>query len=81
MDPALLSKSSEVILVDGSIGHLVKRLLGKRRRKRRTQFLVEWVGEEKPTWEPIENLGQVPDLIANFEEERRTKRRRKTTSR
>ncbi|KAG3003197.1 hypothetical protein PC120_g19254 [Phytophthora cactorum] len=77
MDPTLLSKSSDVILADGSIGHLVKRLLGKRR----TQFLVEWVGEEKPTWEPIENLGQVPDLIANFEEERRTKRRRKTTSR
>ncbi|KAG3009959.1 hypothetical protein PC121_g10351 [Phytophthora cactorum] len=81
MEPKRLSKPSDVIIADGRIRHLVKRLLGKRRRKRRTQFLVEWVGEEKPTWEPIENLGQVPDLIANFEEERRTKRRRKTTSR
>ncbi|KAG2770877.1 hypothetical protein PC129_g15101 [Phytophthora cactorum] len=62
MEPTRLSKPSDVILADGSIGHLVKSLLGKRRRKRRTQFLVEWVGEEKPTWEPIENLGQVPEL-------------------
>ncbi|KAG3080219.1 hypothetical protein PI124_g20556 [Phytophthora idaei] len=70
MEPTRLSKPSDVILADGSISHLVKRLLGKRRRKRRIQFLVEWVGEEKPTWEPIENLSQVPDLIANFEEKR-----------
>ncbi|KAG3111718.1 hypothetical protein PI124_g8471 [Phytophthora idaei] len=77
-DPARLSRSHDVILADGSVGQLVQRLLGKRKHKRRTQYLVEWVGEEKPTWVPVEDLGQVPDLIASFEEQRRTKRRRKT---
>ena len=60
-----------------SVGQIVKGLLGKRRHKRRTQFLVEWVGEKDPTWEPVENLSQIPDLIANFEATRRTKRRRR----
>ncbi|KAE9162108.1 hypothetical protein PF004_g30599 [Phytophthora fragariae] len=72
-----LSRPGDVILADGSVGQIVKRLLGKRRHKRRTQFLVEWVGEEKPTWEPVENLTQIPDLIAEFENTRRTKRRRR----
>ncbi|KAE9013365.1 hypothetical protein PR001_g15432 [Phytophthora rubi] len=72
-----LSQPGDVILADGSVGQIVKRLLGKRRHKRRTQFLVEWVGEEKPTWEPLENLTQIPDLIAEFEQTRRTKRRRR----
>ncbi|KAG3001759.1 hypothetical protein PC121_g20103 [Phytophthora cactorum] len=51
-EPTRLSWPSDVILADGSVGKIVKRLLGKRRRKGRTQFLVERVGEEKPTWSP-----------------------------
>jgi hypothetical protein len=35
------------------------------------------MGEEKPTWEPVENLGQIPNLIAEFEEQRQSKRRRR----
>ncbi|ETI55631.1 hypothetical protein F443_01706 [Phytophthora nicotianae P1569] len=76
-DTARFSRPHDVVLADGSVGQLVERLLGKRTRKRRTQFLVEWVGEEKPTWEPIENLSQVPGLIADFEEARRKKRRKR----
>ncbi|GMF21299.1 unnamed protein product [Phytophthora lilii] len=60
-EPTRLSTPSNVILADGSVGQVVKRLLGKRRRKRRTQFLVECVDEAKPTWKPIENLAQVPE--------------------
>ncbi|ETM55609.1 hypothetical protein L914_01193 [Phytophthora nicotianae] len=66
-EPTRLSRPNEVVLADGSIGQIVKRLVKKRTHKRRTQFLVEWVGEEKQTWEPVENLSQVPDLIAEFE--------------
>ncbi|OWY96111.1 hypothetical protein PHMEG_00033710 [Phytophthora megakarya] len=53
-------------------------LVGKRRHKRHTQFLVEWVGEEKPTCVKVEDLGQVPNFIAKFEEIRRSKRHRRT---
>ncbi|GMF36236.1 unnamed protein product [Phytophthora fragariaefolia] len=76
-EPTRLSRPHDVVLADGSIGQLVKRLLGKRTQKRRTQFLVEWVGEEKPTWELVENLNQIPDLIADFDRQRRAKRRRR----
>ncbi|GMF26541.1 unnamed protein product [Phytophthora fragariaefolia] len=76
-EPTRLSRPHDVVLADGSIGQVVKRLLGSRTQKRRTQFLVEWVGEEKPTWEPVENLNQIPDLIADFDRHRRAKRRRR----
>ncbi|GMF36383.1 unnamed protein product [Phytophthora fragariaefolia] len=75
-EPSRLSRPYDVILADGTVGQLVHRILGKRRQKQRTQFLVEWVGEEKPTW--VENLTQVPGLIAEFEAQRRSKRRRRT---
>ncbi|KAE8955448.1 hypothetical protein PR001_g32102, partial [Phytophthora rubi] len=45
-----LSRPGDVILADGSVGQIVNRLLGKRRHKRRTQFLVEWVGELGNPW-------------------------------
>ncbi|ETP50605.1 hypothetical protein F442_04128, partial [Phytophthora nicotianae P10297] len=76
-EPTRLSRPNEVVLADGSIGQIVKRLVKKRAHKRRTQFLVEWLGEEKQTWEPVENLSQVPDLIAEFETARRKKRKRR----
>ncbi|GMG17698.1 unnamed protein product [Phytophthora fragariaefolia] len=71
-----LCRPGDVILADVSVGQIVKRLLGKRRHKRRTQFLVEWVGEERPTWEPMENFAQIPDLISDFKKNRRKRRRR-----
>ncbi|GMF53404.1 unnamed protein product [Phytophthora fragariaefolia] len=76
-EPSRLSRPNDVILTDGSVGQLVQRLLGKRRHKRQTQFLVEWVGEEKPTWVPVKDSGQVPNLAAEFEKQRRSKRRRR----
>lgn len=71
-----LSRPNEVVLADGTIGRIVKRLVGKRTRKQETQYLVEWVGERNPTWEPIANLSQVPDLVSEFEKTRRLKRQR-----
>ena len=31
------------------------------------EFLVKWKGYDKPTWEPEENLMNVPDLLLEFE--------------
>ncbi|OWZ16371.1 hypothetical protein PHMEG_0009841 [Phytophthora megakarya] len=73
-----LSRPHDVVLADGSIGQLVQRLLGKRFRRKQALFLVEWVDEEKSTWEPIENLVHIPEMIAELETNRRSKRRKKT---
>ncbi|ETO67830.1 hypothetical protein F444_15285 [Phytophthora nicotianae P1976] len=75
--PTRLSRPNEVVLADGSIGQIVKRVVQKRTPKRRAQFHVEWVGEEKQIWEPVKNLSQIPDLIAEFETARRKKRKRR----
>ncbi|POM67187.1 LOW QUALITY PROTEIN: Hypothetical protein PHPALM_16853 [Phytophthora palmivora] len=39
-ESARLSKTSEVIVADGSVGHVIKSIKGKRRRKRRTKSLT-----------------------------------------
>jgi hypothetical protein len=65
------------VLKDGTIGQLVQRIHKKRRRKNQLQYLVQWVGESKQTWEPIENLSQVTGLIQDFENKPKRKRRRK----
>jgi len=72
-----LSKPHDVVLKDGTIGQLVQRICKKRRRKNKIEYLVQWVGESKPTWEPLENLSQVTGLIQDFENKPKRKRRRK----
>ncbi|POM81912.1 Hypothetical protein PHPALM_51 [Phytophthora palmivora] len=46
-EPTRLSKPSEVLFAVGSVGQVIKSIKRKRRRERRTEFLVEWVGEEQ----------------------------------
>ena len=36
------------------------------KKKRIVEFLVKWKGYNKPTWEPEENLTNVPDLLLEF---------------
>ncbi|POM79230.1 Hypothetical protein PHPALM_3141 [Phytophthora palmivora] len=49
IEPTRLSKPSQVIFADGSVGKVIKSINGKRRRKRRNEFLVQWVGEGRST--------------------------------
>ena len=57
--------SEEVQLKDGSTGYKVEKLLRRRRRGGAYQYLVKWLGYPKSdcTWEPIEHLQQVMDLV------------------
>ncbi|GMF18115.1 unnamed protein product [Phytophthora lilii] len=66
--PNRLSRPQDVILHDGSVeGQLVEAVLKKRKRQGSWQYLIRWVGEEKPTWEPLENFHQVSGLVQEFE--------------
>lgn len=78
--PSRLSRPHDVVLADGSVGQLVLGISGKRRRKREVQYLVQWVGEVKKTWEPVENLAQVPDLIAEYEAQLQSRRNKRSRS-
>ena len=43
-----------------------KRTRGSK-KKPIVEFLVKWKGYDKPTWEPEENLTNVPGLLLEFE--------------
>ncbi|POM64067.1 Hypothetical protein PHPALM_20457 [Phytophthora palmivora] len=75
-----LSRPQDVILRDGKVGQLVEAIVDKSKRKGAVQYLIRCVGEAKATWEPLENLHQVTDLIQAYEEKRpkRSRKRRRT---
>ncbi|GMF18548.1 unnamed protein product [Phytophthora fragariaefolia] len=62
-------KPSMVVLADGTTeGQLVEAVLGYRKRRGKEQYKIHWLGEsiKEATWEPIENLNQIPELIAEY---------------
>ena len=48
----------------------VERILQKRMRYRKTQYLVKWTGYDSPTWEPVELLDNCKEAIQEFEDSR-----------
>ena len=61
-------ETSKVILHDGSEGHLVEAVLNHRKQNGKMQYKILWLGynAEQATWEPIENLKQIPGLIDSY---------------
>jgi hypothetical protein len=71
---------------DDQVGHVeyeVSKILDKRIRRKKVQYLVEWLGYgiDHRSWEPVENLVNSEQLIrayeANAVPERRVKRSRR----
>nr|AMR36242.1 HP1D2 [Drosophila teissieri] len=64
------SKTSTSNEVD-SQEYLVEKIVGKRFLDGRLQFLVKWQGfpEEENSWEPLEGVGHLSYLLADFEAE------------
>jgi hypothetical protein len=58
----------KVILADGSEGQLVRKVLSHRKRRGKDQYKIYWLGETEAeaTWVPVEDLKQIPGLIADF---------------
>ena len=70
IEPPTLESDDE--LDDGQ--YRVEKLVGKRTRRKKVEYLVKWAGypDSDNTWEPLENISE--DLIHNFEQENRKKK-------
>ncbi|KAI3697334.1 hypothetical protein L6452_30280 [Arctium lappa] len=63
-------------LADGF--YMVEAVRRKRTRKGKPQYLIKWRGwpEATNTWEPMDNLSSIPDVIEAFEESLRERKQR-----
>ena len=68
-DPATIRPPPE--LIEGGEEYDVEKVLAKRKRRGKVQYLVSWVGypPEENTWEPLENLPRAKEAIAEFVQE------------
>lgn len=57
------------ISINGQDEYEVERILDKRTRRRKVEYLVKWIGypEYEATWEPLAHLTNATDAIAEFE--------------
>lgn len=62
-----------LVVIKGGEEYKVEKILNKRKFRGNDRYLVQWKGytTEKDTWEPKENLGNVEDLVREFEKEYR----------
>jgi len=59
------------VIIKGEEEYKVEKILNKKNFRGKDQYLVWWKGymAEENTWEPRENLGNVEDLVKEFEKE------------
>jgi len=57
------------VIIKGEEEYEVERILSKRRRYRKVEYLVHWKGYtvERDTWEKVENLGNVQEVLRDYE--------------
>ena len=58
----------EPLIVEGSEEYEVERILKSAKKRGKMRYLVRWKGydPEDDTWEPIENLDNADELLAEF---------------
>jgi hypothetical protein len=54
------------VIIDNEEEYEVEDILDSRRRYRRVEYLVKWVGDYEPTWQPHWDLTHVTDVLRAF---------------
>ena len=71
--PGQVQPNLPPIIVNGEEEFEVDEILDSRLRYRKLEYLVKWIGEYNPTWEPFINLENSPDVVQSFHEQYLTK--------
>lgn len=66
--PGQVNPNPPPIEVDGEILWEVEEVLDSRRRYGKLEYLVKWLGDYHPTWEPASNLTPMSDDLKKFHE-------------
>ena len=69
-DRKQLNRPTPVMKLDGKDAWYVERIIGKRIRAKKVQYLVKWEDypEWESTWEPIQNVKHAQDAIDEYEQ-------------
>ena len=70
--PGRIPKPSAPVIIEDQIEYEVEKILDKRIRYRRPEYLIKWMGypEYDATWEPLVNLKNSQDLVQDFKAKR-----------
>ena len=60
------NKIPPVILEDGTEGYIVEKILKKRTKRKKIEYLVKWLGYKDPTWDPEANVNHLADELNAF---------------
>ncbi|KAJ8576012.1 hypothetical protein ON010_g3198 [Phytophthora cinnamomi] len=67
-------RTFKVLLPDNTEGELVEDIVDFKRVRGKAMYKVKWIGHARCTWEPLENLKYVGDLINRFHERKKSRR-------
>jgi Chromo (CHRromatin Organisation MOdifier) domain len=54
------------VVIDEEEEYEVRQILDSRLRRKKLQYLVQWVGYDQPDWEPAENVVYAQSLVNSF---------------
>ena len=64
--PGQRRRRPPAVIVDGEEKWVVERVLDSHLFYRKLQYLVKWMGDDTPTWQPVGNMENAMDAVRDF---------------
>jgi hypothetical protein len=77
--PGQIHKPPPPVVIDGEEEWEVEEVVDSRRRYRKLEYKVKWVGDEEATWQPAGDLENAADMVELFHQKYPNKPRAEKT--